>query len=788
MNNKELKLLKNYLLTITLPQFQIYIHKMTNSRNKLQISIFSNNHKIMKKRNLVLLISLMNFFLGGYSMQSMIGANKIPISKITSAPGSVKIIDNGATVTMMNQFVELTITKATAVISSFVYNGQNILSGGHSGGMFYWSWNRPNYQNPSGCTYQLTVDPQTNNYNYAEIKIHMAWNGSTTTAAQDVDIYYALKDSISGLYATGKLSHPTSYPLNPGGEWRMVGYVGSEFNWLVVDSARNQIIPNSSATTAVVSGAPKEVYRITSGPFLNHYECKYDYSADFGETETWGWVSTTQNIGIWMTIPSLEYYPGGPMKREVMCHSAPVMLNMFGGTHYGMGADGAVASGEKWEKIYGPFLIYCNKVPIGTANVPKALWVDAKSQTELERTKWPYSWFSDSTYLKVNQRGSIKGKLVINDPSAPATSAANMWIGVAIPPLSTSGQTDFQMWSKNYQFWVKTDSAGNFTIPNVIPGVYDMYAFGPGAAGQMTKKAFLTVTAGNVTDLGTVEWIPYRIAPTVWKIGIPDRTAKEFKHGDDYWVGGTYTDPNWAKFMNYTTEFPTDVNYTIGQSNWSTDWNYVQPYNTVGTAQTTAPEWKVYFKLATAPTAGSISSIYVAAASSFSAALIVTVNGVNISNPNTGEYFPNASDATIRMGIHGAFGDLRFTFSSSLLHAGDNVISFTERKSGGDIQYDYLRLESPGTQLVSAISPSPTVSEVIEYPNPVVDTLNLKLSSQPTNAEVQIMTTDGKLVYQKQFINHEGNIHLNLSQLKYGIYLLKLSSNKSDSYFKFVKG
>ena len=742
----------------------------------------------MKKKHIVLLISLMNFFFVGYSVQSVIGANKSPISMLTSTSGSVRVVDNGSTVTLENQFVNVTITKENAQITSYVYNGENILSGGYNGGMLYWSWNRPNYQNPSGCTYQLTVDPSTNNYDYAEIKLHMAWNNITSNAAQDVDIYYALKDGVSGLYAAGKLSHPASYPLNPGGEWRMAGYVGTEFDWMVVDSARNMRIPQWTATQVAVPGAPKEVTQITSPePFINHYECKYDYSADFGNTETWGWVSTTQNIGIWMTIPSLEYYPGGPMKRELMCHAAPVILNMLGGTHYGMGGDGAIASGEKWEKIYGPFLIYCNKVPFGTVNVPKALWDDAKAQTELERAKWPYSWFSDSTYVKANQRGSIKGKLVISDPTVPSASAANMWIGVAIPPSSTTGQTDFQMWSKNYQFWVKTDSVGNFTISNVIPGVYDMYAFGPGAAGQMTKKAFVTVTAGNVTDLGTVEWIPYRIAPTVWEIGIPDRSAKEFKHGDDYWVGGTYPDPNWAKFMNYTTEFPNGVNYTIGQSNWATDWNYAQPYNIVGTAQTAAPEWKVNFNLAAAPTAGSLSSVYIAAASEYYAALIVKVNGVNVSSPSTGNYLSNKSDALLRMGIHGAFSDLRITFSSSLLHAGDNVISFTERKSGGDIQYDYLRLESPGTQLATAVSPSPTVSDVILYPNPVANTLNLKLSSEPTKAEVQIMSIDGMIVYQKQLINPESNIHLNLSQLKYGIYLLKLSLDKSESYYKFLK-
>lgn len=744
---------------------------------------------IMKKKYVIRLFLGLLFSCIGFSIRALNIAAKTPKTKQAAIAGSVSVGDNGTTVTLKNQYVNVTITKESGKITSYVFDGTNLLTGGYSGGLLYWSWNMPNYQNPAGCSYQLTVDPKTNNYDYAEIKLHMTWNKDSTTAAQDVDIYYGIKEGVSGLYAAGKLSHPASYPFNPGGEWRMAGYVGSQFDWMVVDSTRNMRIPTWTATQVAVAGAPKEVTQITSpAPFVNHYECKYDYSADYGETDTWGWVSTSTNRGIWMTIPSLEYYPGGPMKRELMCHAAPVILNMFGGTHYGMGGDGGINSGEKWEKIYGPFLIYANKVPTGTTNTPKALWDDAKAQTKLEKGKWPYAWFSDSTYLKANQRGTVKGKLIIKDPTLSAVPAANMWIGVAIPPSSTTGATDFQLWCKNYQFWVKTDSQGNFTIPNVLPGVHNLYAFGAGIAGQMTKNAYLTVVAGLETNLGIVEWTPFRIAPTVWEIGIPDRTAKEFKHGDDYWVGGTYPDPNWAKFMNYTSEFPNEVNFTIGQSNWATDWNFVQPYNVVGTAQTIAPEWKVNFKLATKPTTGSNSSVYVAVASSYSAPLIVKINGVNITSPTTGATFPNPSNATIRKGIHGAFGELRFTFPSSLLNIGDNVISFTQRKAGGDIQYDYLRLESPIPQpLATVLSSEPTVADVKVYPNPFLDTLTIQLRTTSLKTEVQIISIDGKMVYQKQFINPEEVINLNLSQLKSGNYVLKLTQDNVVSFYKISK-
>ena len=48
---------------------------------------------------------------------------------------------------------------------------------------------------------------------------------------------------------------------------------------------------------------------------------------------------------------------------------------------------------------------------------------------------------------------------------------------------------------KPYQFWVKSDTNGNFTIPNVIAGTnYTFYAFGPGAAGTFMSQ---NQTGGN---------------------------------------------------------------------------------------------------------------------------------------------------------------------------------------------------------------------------------------------------------------------------------------------------
>lgn len=688
--------------------------------------------------------------------------NDVSFTTLAPDPNSVTVIDNGSTVILNNGLVRATIAKTNATVTSLVYNGLEVISGGFSGGSVYWSWNMPNYQNPSGCTYTLTADPQTNNYNYAEVKLHMTWDRTASAAAMDVDIYYSLLKDASGLYASAKLSHPASYPALAGGEWRMASYPNPMFDWLSVDSLRNRIMPGKYDldNSVAVAGAPEEVTRLTTGIYANKYECKYDYSADFGVIDVWGWSSTANNVGLWVTAPSKEYYPGGPMKRELTGHATPVLLNMLGGTHYGGGQETSIAAGEVWEKTYGPFLLYCNKVPAGTTNANIALWNDAKAQALAEQAAWPYTWYTNPSYIQETGRGTVTGKLVINDAGSPSASAANTWVGLAIPPAGASSATDFQDWSKNYQFWVKTDAAGNFTIPHVLPGTYSLFAFGSGANGQLSLANYATVTAGNATALGNISWTPARVAPTVWEIGVPDRNATEYRHGTDWWTSNTYPDTRWGIFLNYPDEFPDDVNFMIGQSKITNDWNFAHYWDK--NVRVASPAWKVNFNLATAPTSGSTASVYVAIADSKSAALILHVNGTNVTSPSTGISFGTSGNAMIRKGIHGAFDEVRFDFPASLLKAGANQISFTIRVTGsetiGDIMYDYVRLEAAGTSLVPYTALPVSISTIKAYPKQQGIQVEWTVQTEANASRYEVeKSIDGRMFSTMSSLSAKGN-------------------------------
>ncbi|MCX6182136.1 MAG: polysaccharide lyase family protein [Bacteroidetes bacterium] len=590
---------------------------------------------------------------------------------------NVTLTDSATVIILDNGIVSIRINKTNASISQFNYKSLNLFQGGYQGGQFYWDWNMPkDYSGPKGATCTIVTNPKNNAGAYAEVKIHSPWSGKATDAAMDVDIYYSLSRGNQGYYAAAVLTHPANYPTNPGGQWRCNAYVSSMFNWLSIDSTRNQIMPTlddvKNASPVITNPAtPAEVTLMTTGIYKGKYYCKYSLSADLGDSDVYGWTSESKHVGIWMTLPSHEYYNGGPMKRELIGHEKNTLLNMFNGTHYAQGSDTKMDTGVFVQKTYGPFLIYANSYsgsavdPV--AKVAAALWKDAKAQAAAEQSAWPYKWFKHAEYKNAAQRGTVTGTLKVNDANNSSASAANVWIGLA----PDDNGTHFQYQAHTYQFWVKTDKNGNFTIPKVIAGTYHLNAFGGANIGEF-KKTNLQVTAGKTLALGTVTWMVDRVAPTLWDIGVPNKDSKEFKNGD-------YNYSQWQNYLNMPLDYPNGVKYSIGSSNYKKDWpNGLRD----------ATSYTVNFNLDHAPTTIPAPSLYVALASNFHTRFTVTVNGTQVANITP----VNSSNAVIRLGSHGAFWDTRITIPAKLLKKGANTIVFNQL--GGTIQFDYIRLEA----------------------------------------------------------------------------------------------
>jgi rhamnogalacturonan endolyase len=415
---------------------------------------------------------------------------------------------------------------------------------------------------------KITIDPKTNGGARAEISVKGFSDGKKLghgpgappdgDFAADIEIRYTLGQGDSGVYTYCIFNHKPEYPDATLGEARFCAKLNSSFDWMLVDAHHNLYYPPE--------------------PEANGWDDKYNYTTVQWEHPAFGWASVTKNVGFFIVNPSVEYLTGPPTKVEFLCHrdtnqiAAPCVLNYWRSSHYGGGGVDA-AKGEAWTKVIGPFLLYCN-----TGNNPQTIWADANAQQKRESAKWPYDWVVGVDYPVKAQRSTVTGHLNIRDPQMPpGATISNIRVGLSAPdytvttgrpaannaPSHITWQTD----SKHYEFWVRADNSGSFSIPAVRAGTYTLHAIADGVLGEFAKTD-VTVEAGKPLDLGTLDWTPVRKGRQLWEIGIPNRSGSEFAGGDDYFHDGMG--------MIYALRFPDDIDFTIGKSDFHKDWFYLQ--------------------------------------------------------------------------------------------------------------------------------------------------------------------------------------------------------------------
>jgi rhamnogalacturonan endolyase len=480
----------------------------------------------------------------------------------TSAEQSaVTVREDEASFTLSNGMIEARILKQSGDIRSLKYKGTELLTdrSGHPGG--YWSHDTTGGK---GLVTKVTIDPAENGGERAEVSVKGISGGvkmghGPGTAADgdfptDIEIRYSIGRGESGIYTYCVFDHLGEYDAGTIGEARFAVKLADFFDWMSIDKRRNKLYPRT------IRG-----------------EDKYVYTALQSENRAYGFSSTTRNLGFFFINPSVEYLSGGPTKPEFLCHrdttpvQAPVVLNYWRSSHYG-GANVSVDDGEAWTRVVGPFLLYVNE-----GSDPAEMWHDAVAQAGIEADKWPYDWVEAKGFAKPQERSTVTGRLVLEDPQL-AHFPGTITVGLAHPSYTVTGwrgrtrTINWQTDAKHYQFWARSnDQDGVFEIPNVSPGKYTLYAFADGVLGEFMLDDVVIAPGTNV-DLGQLDWKPVRRGKQIWEVGIPNRTATEFAAGERYF------EPDIT--LQYPKLFPDDVTYTIGESHFDKDWFFAQvPHN-----------------------------------------------------------------------------------------------------------------------------------------------------------------------------------------------------------------
>jgi rhamnogalacturonan endolyase len=269
------------------------------------------------------------------------------------------------------------------------------------------------------------------------------------------------------------------------------------------------------------------------------------------------------------------------------------------------------------------------------------------------------------------ERAAVSGRIESAEP------CTNLMVGLADPSV------DWQKDAKFYEFWTRAGADGRFTMPNVRPGKYTLHAFATGILGELTQTG-IEVTAGRPLDLGTIRWNPLRHGRQLWDIGIPDRTAGEFRHGDQFF--------HWGIYNQYLADFPHDVHFVIGKSDYHKDWNLMQvprAHDQTGRGRGDATTWTVSFDLPSAP--HGTAWLRLAFAGTEARSLSAAMNG-KFAGSITG--LPNTM-AIHRDSDRSYWAEHDLVFDASLMKAGTNELKLTVPAGPvtAGIEYDYLRLE-----------------------------------------------------------------------------------------------
>ncbi len=657
---------------------------------------------------------------------------------------SITVAQNIVTVSGLNATVDNGVIKATIAggrMSSLTLPGQsNIYNGG---GWGYFSYNGDSgFYTPTSATPQV----KTNNDSIADIYY-------VNTSDFRVEMHYVFRRGESGFYTYMVVSDAGK--LNKSiGELRFGVRVDKNVfdrAW-TVERDEPMIHPDTLANYTEQIG--DATYRLQDGSVY----CKYDWSVYRIYDQMHGLMG--DSLGIWSIEASREYMNGGTTNQDLTVHgtnTTPISLTYFLSGHYGCDQITTRDEYSAWSKIYGPSFNYINS---GTRS---DMIADAKLKAEELTDQWPYPWLDHPLYPL--ERGTLSGKLQMK---------GNGEVDSAMVLLCKSGPSwkaeneHWQYQPYDYLFWDEADADGGFSINNIRPGTYDLYAYTQKGKLIDELKMEDVVVSEGMNSLDSVVWDANDKQKIIFQVGTADHKSGEFKLG------------NLPRYYARSEGSPLRVSYSPGTSDPKVDWYYCQRENSNWYINLDLPDTSSFYN----PT------LKIAiAGSDVNPHLDVIVGGEKVIHHEPG------SDSGIRRHsmTGGKFSMVSVTLDKTLFKEGYNQIKlycYGGDAYGKGIMYDAVLLEADTTLVPE--KDTTTIPETgvgvdfdVHEAKPRVFSVEGGIAIESFSTEsyqVRIYSITGSLIYQSQIRKGMNTLSLNTK----GVVIVNLYNNRNTYTSKAI--
>ncbi|EUC63448.1 rhamnogalacturonate lyase [Rhizoctonia solani AG-3 Rhs1AP] len=633
----------------------------------------------------------------------------VALYSLPKGAGALSIKETSTAFELSNGRLSASMAKSSGVITTMSLDGQDLLGTGRG---LYLDCSCT----PAGFYTPGTSNPIVKTLNGTD-STGTAWGGfvlqdTYPATGQLFQQYWFLRDGESGLHSFSRAAYynETTPFLRDFAEFRTLFRPTSKL-WTHISTNRQHWAPLPSAeATANQVVVQDATWYLGNTPNDSYVQQEADYFTKYTFADTWrdhkahglyadGSTTNGTTYGAWLVMNTRDTYFGGPIHSDLTVDGI---------------AYNYVCIGNGFDRTFGPFFYYFNS---GKNASLDTLRDDAERYANPEWNAAFYDSIASSVpnYVTTSHRGAFS--LHIDIP-AGAKRAIAILSENGLDPQDNAHNTSA------YQYWGDVSDDGNLSIPRVKEGTYRLTVYADGIFGQYVQDN-ITVKAGVVNPVINVTWKEESTGKELWRLGTPDKTAGEYRHGfapdpkkplhpEEYRIYWGYHD--------FPTDFPNGVNYTVGKSDVSKDWNYVHwsvfgpSYTRTAAVSANMNNWTINFEHASqieADSSGTLTIQLAAAKSSrgyhrsFHDYDPLLVPSGSLSNFTLQAYINDqgplnfdvlwyqSSNCAVRSGISCYNIAKKLAFPGSWLKGGWNkvVLSLPFNKNAVYVQYDALRME-----------------------------------------------------------------------------------------------